>query len=72
MHRYPPGHGDVFPSLLNSGKLDALLSQVDPRAQLVFSWNVFIYLFFIIIIITIFLSFRELVEGEVNKYMTEC
>ncbi|KAG5064242.1 hypothetical protein JHK85_005425 [Glycine max] len=27
MHRYPPGHGDVFPSLLNSGKLDALLSQ---------------------------------------------
>ncbi|KAK7305639.1 hypothetical protein VNO77_43546 [Canavalia gladiata] len=24
---YPPGHGDVFPSLLNSGKLDALLSQ---------------------------------------------
>ncbi|XP_045829058.1 UTP--glucose-1-phosphate uridylyltransferase isoform X1 [Trifolium pratense] len=30
---YPPGHGDVFPSLSNSGKLDALLSQVDPRAQ---------------------------------------
>ncbi|KAF4355703.1 hypothetical protein F8388_001061 [Cannabis sativa] len=25
--RYPPGHGDVFPSLKNSGKLDALLSQ---------------------------------------------
>ncbi|KAJ8752167.1 hypothetical protein K2173_003775 [Erythroxylum novogranatense] len=24
---YPPGHGDVFPSLYNSGKLDALLSQ---------------------------------------------
>ncbi|KAL3525080.1 hypothetical protein ACH5RR_013452 [Cinchona calisaya] len=24
---YPPGHGDVFPSLMNSGKLDALLSQ---------------------------------------------
>ncbi|XP_010247457.1 PREDICTED: UTP--glucose-1-phosphate uridylyltransferase-like [Nelumbo nucifera] len=24
---YPPGHGDVFPSLLNSGKLDALLSR---------------------------------------------
>ncbi|XP_019439525.1 PREDICTED: UTP--glucose-1-phosphate uridylyltransferase-like [Lupinus angustifolius] len=24
---YPPGHGDVFPSLLNSGKLDALLSK---------------------------------------------
>ncbi|KAL2333179.1 hypothetical protein Fmac_014392 [Flemingia macrophylla] len=24
---YPPGHGDVFPSLVNSGKLDALLSQ---------------------------------------------
>ncbi|XP_045829059.1 UTP--glucose-1-phosphate uridylyltransferase isoform X2 [Trifolium pratense] len=24
---YPPGHGDVFPSLSNSGKLDALLSQ---------------------------------------------
>ncbi|CAA6663132.1 unnamed protein product [Spirodela intermedia] len=24
---YPPGHGDVFPSLLNSGKLDALISQ---------------------------------------------
>ncbi|XP_041007687.1 UTP--glucose-1-phosphate uridylyltransferase [Juglans microcarpa x Juglans regia] len=24
---YPPGHGDVFPSLKNSGKLDALLSQ---------------------------------------------
>ncbi|CAM8973850.1 unnamed protein product [Rhodiola kirilowii] len=24
---YPPGHGDVFPSLNNSGKLDALLSQ---------------------------------------------
>nr|ACN50183.1 UDP-glucose pyrophosphorylase [Annona cherimola] len=24
---YPPGHGDVFPSLRNSGKLDALLSQ---------------------------------------------
>ncbi|XP_022759379.1 UTP--glucose-1-phosphate uridylyltransferase isoform X2 [Durio zibethinus] len=24
---YPPGHGDVFPSLLNSGKLDAFLSQ---------------------------------------------
>ncbi|KAJ6396604.1 hypothetical protein OIU77_021599 [Salix suchowensis] len=24
---HPPGHGDVFPSLKNSGKLDALLSQ---------------------------------------------
>lgn len=24
---YPPGHGDVFPALLNSGKLDELLSQ---------------------------------------------
>ncbi|QCE01129.1 UTP--glucose-1-phosphate uridylyltransferase [Vigna unguiculata] len=24
---YPPGHGDVFPALYNSGKLDALLSQ---------------------------------------------
>ncbi|XAR58113.1 UTP--glucose-1-phosphate uridylyltransferase [Bertholletia excelsa] len=24
---YPPGHGDVFPSLKNSGKLDAFLSQ---------------------------------------------
>ncbi|KDO57326.1 hypothetical protein CISIN_1g012172mg [Citrus sinensis] len=24
---YPPGHGDVFPSLMNSGKLDALISQ---------------------------------------------
>ncbi|RWR92910.1 UTP--glucose-1-phosphate uridylyltransferase [Cinnamomum micranthum f. kanehirae] len=24
---YPPGHGDVFQSLMNSGKLDALLSQ---------------------------------------------
>lgn len=24
---YPPGHGDVFPSLMNSGKLDALLAQ---------------------------------------------
>ncbi|RDX58502.1 UTP--glucose-1-phosphate uridylyltransferase [Mucuna pruriens] len=24
---YPPGHGDVFPSLSNSGKLDTLLSQ---------------------------------------------
>lgn len=24
---YPPGHGDVFPSLMNSGKLDALLSR---------------------------------------------
>lgn len=24
---YPPGHGDVFPALMNSGKLDALLSQ---------------------------------------------
>lgn len=24
---YPPGHGDVFPSLRNSGKLDLLLSQ---------------------------------------------
>ncbi|XP_003600631.2 UTP--glucose-1-phosphate uridylyltransferase [Medicago truncatula] len=24
---YPPGHGDVFPSLMNSGQLDALLSQ---------------------------------------------
>ncbi|KAM7523902.1 hypothetical protein LguiA_013804 [Lonicera macranthoides] len=24
---YPPGHGDVFPSLMNSGKLAALLSQ---------------------------------------------
>ncbi|KAE8021910.1 hypothetical protein FH972_007757 [Carpinus fangiana] len=24
---YPPGHGDVFPSLKNSGKLDALLAQ---------------------------------------------
>lgn len=26
--RYPPGHGDVFPALMNSGKLDALLSKV--------------------------------------------
>ncbi len=24
---YPPGHGDVFPALTNSGKLDALLSK---------------------------------------------
>ncbi|CAN6481488.1 unnamed protein product [Victoria cruziana] len=24
---YPPGHGDVFPSLLNSGKLDTFLAQ---------------------------------------------
>ncbi|MBC2899564.1 hypothetical protein CFC21_112394 [Triticum aestivum] len=24
---YPPGHGDIFPSLMNSGKLDLLLSQ---------------------------------------------
>ncbi|XP_020092321.1 UTP--glucose-1-phosphate uridylyltransferase [Ananas comosus] len=24
---YPPGHGDVFPSLMNSGKLEALLSK---------------------------------------------
>lgn len=24
---YPPGHGDVFPSLVNSGKLEALLSK---------------------------------------------
>ncbi|KAH0944224.1 hypothetical protein HID58_003861 [Brassica napus] len=24
---YPPGHGDVFPSLMNSGKLDAFLAQ---------------------------------------------
>ncbi|KAM7268063.1 hypothetical protein ACFE04_010229 [Oxalis oulophora] len=24
---YPPGHGDVFPSLMNSGKLDLFLSQ---------------------------------------------
>nr|AEH27528.1 putative UDP-D-glucose pyrophosphorylase [Amorphophallus konjac] len=24
---YPPGHGDVFPSLMNSGKLEAMLSQ---------------------------------------------
>ncbi|XVE77472.1 hypothetical protein DITRI_Ditri13aG0065400 [Diplodiscus trichospermus] len=24
---YPPGHGDVFPSLMNSGKLDAFLSE---------------------------------------------
>ncbi|CAA7392780.1 unnamed protein product [Spirodela intermedia] len=30
---YPPGHGDVFPSLLNSGKLDALISQVCLRRQ---------------------------------------
>ncbi|KAK1296213.1 UTP--glucose-1-phosphate uridylyltransferase [Acorus calamus] len=28
---YPPGHSDVFPALLNSGKLDALLSQVTPK-----------------------------------------
>ncbi|RXH68465.1 hypothetical protein DVH24_030798 [Malus domestica] len=28
---YPPGHGDVFPSLKNSGKLDLLLSQVTPK-----------------------------------------
>ncbi|GLU10613.1 hypothetical protein SLE2022_274050 [Rubroshorea leprosula] len=24
---YPPGHGDIFPSLMNSGKLDTFLSQ---------------------------------------------
>ncbi|KAK9115735.1 hypothetical protein Sjap_014682 [Stephania japonica] len=28
---YPPGHGDVFPSLMNSGKLDAFLAQVTPK-----------------------------------------
>ncbi|KAK4411937.1 UTP--glucose-1-phosphate uridylyltransferase [Sesamum angolense] len=28
---YPPGHGDVFSSLKNSGKLDALLSKVTPK-----------------------------------------
>lgn len=44
VHRYPPGDGDVFQSLLNSGKLDELLSQVDPSAQIVSSWTVF-YLF---------------------------
>ncbi|RVW85332.1 UTP--glucose-1-phosphate uridylyltransferase 2 [Vitis vinifera] len=26
-YRYPPGHGDVFPALMNSGKLEKLLSQ---------------------------------------------
>lgn len=41
MHRYPPGHGDVFSSLMNSGKLDALLSQVDSRTQFIFNWFVF-------------------------------
>jgi len=41
VHRYPPGHGDVFPSLSNSGKLDTLLSQVDPRAQIVYGWTFF-------------------------------
>ncbi|KAK8555635.1 hypothetical protein V6N13_046162 [Hibiscus sabdariffa] len=25
---YPPGHGDVFPSLMNSGKLDAFIAEV--------------------------------------------
>lgn len=33
MCRYPPGHGDVFPSLKNSGKLDALLSKVGAMMQ---------------------------------------
>ncbi|CAD6252157.1 unnamed protein product [Miscanthus lutarioriparius] len=28
---YPPGHGDIFPSLMNSGKLDLLFSQVTPK-----------------------------------------
>lgn len=27
--RYPPGHGDVFPSLANSGKLDELIAKVN-------------------------------------------
>ncbi|KAI6691404.1 hypothetical protein NL676_028232 [Syzygium grande] len=31
LHRYPPGHGDIYPSLMNSRRLDALLSQVTPR-----------------------------------------
>jgi UTP--glucose-1-phosphate uridylyltransferase len=26
---YPPGHGDVFPSLANSGKLDELIAKVN-------------------------------------------
>ncbi|KAM0887446.1 hypothetical protein ACQ4PT_029023 [Festuca glaucescens] len=30
---YPPGHGDIFPSLMNSGKLDLLLSQLLEIAQ---------------------------------------
>lgn len=34
--RYPPGHGDVFPSLRNSGKLDALLSQVGAMVVIFF------------------------------------
>ncbi|KAL9392211.1 hypothetical protein Peur_016131 [Populus x canadensis] len=33
---YPPGHGDVFPSLKNSGKLDALLSRVDAMMLVLF------------------------------------
>ena len=37
--RYPPGHGDVYHSLSNSGKLDALLSQVDIRNQFVCCFN---------------------------------
>ncbi|KAL2348722.1 hypothetical protein Fmac_002722 [Flemingia macrophylla] len=28
---YPPGHGDVFPSSVNGGKLDALLSKFHTR-----------------------------------------
>lgn len=42
MWRYPPGHGDIFPSLMNSGKLDALMSQVCYIPQFVLSfWHEF-------------------------------
>lgn len=39
--RYPPGHGDVFPSLMNSGKLDTLLSQVGITVQFLITWLTF-------------------------------
>lgn len=40
--RYPPGHGDVFPALMNSGKLEKLLSQVGTAVQFMIIANFYI------------------------------
>ncbi|KAB5516837.1 hypothetical protein DKX38_027485 [Salix brachista] len=60
---YPPGHGDVFPSLKNSGKLDALLSKGKEYVFVANSDNLgaVVDLSILILVFIVTFNFRDLV-----------